>query len=131
MSANDFRAELVKIMPGYDWTVHKSKVAGYLEATGTQTSGFNRLSTLAVIRIERDGEKPTYEVMSAGFGLKAKWLARRTDGTLARALRSLQTHYEATAATYRSHAEGLKQGRQQKAAEPSTDASEGNNHGSH
>lgn len=110
MNANEFRKELVKIMPGYDWTVHKTKVDGFLEATGTQSSGFNRLSTLSVDRRERDG-KARYTAKSAGFGLRARWLHTNEDGTLARALRGLQDHYEATANTCRSHAEYLKAGR--------------------
>lgn len=110
MNANEFRKELVKIMPGYEWTVHQTKAAGFLSATGTQTSGFNRLSTLSVSRRERDG-MIRYEAKSAGFGLRAKWLHTAEDGTLARTLRGLQDHYEATANTYRSHAECLKAGR--------------------
>ena len=42
---------------------------------------------------------------------RAPWLHENTDGTLARALRGLQDHYEGTAATYRSHAEAMKLGR--------------------
>jgi hypothetical protein len=110
VNANDFRKELVKIMPGYDWTVHKTKAEGHLEATGTQSSGFNRLSTLSVERREKDG-KARYTAKSAGFGLRARWLHTNEDGTLARALRGLQDHYETTANTYRSHAEHLKVGR--------------------
>jgi len=110
VNANEFRKELVKIMPGYDWTVHRTNVDGYLEATGTQSSGFNRLSTLNVARRERDGNV-RYTAKSAGFGLRARWLHTTEDGTLARALRRLQDHYEATANTYRSHAEQLKAGR--------------------
>lgn len=115
MNANEFRKELVKIMPGYEWTVHQTKAAGYLEATGTQSSGFNRLSTLSVSRREQDGEI-RYEAKSAGFGLRAKWLHTASDGSLARALRGLQTHYEAKSNTYRSHAEDLKAGRAIQAA---------------
>lgn len=110
MNANEFRKELVKIMQGYDWTVHQTKAEGFLNATGMQTSGFNRLSTLSVVRRERDG-KAGYEVKSAGFGLRARWLHTNEDGTLARALRGLQDHYEAMAAEYRSHAERLNRGR--------------------
>ena len=110
MNANEFRKELMKIMPGYDWTVHQTKAAGYLSATGTQSSGFNRLSTLSVTRREQDGEV-RYEAKSAGYGLRARWLHTNEDGTLARALRGLQDHYEMTANTYRSHAEHLKAGR--------------------
>ena len=110
MNANEFRKELVKIMPGYEWTVHQTKADGYLEATGTQSSGFNRLSTLRVSRREQSGEI-RYEAKSAGFGLRAKRLHTSSDGTLARALRGLQNHYEAKANTYRSHAADLKTGR--------------------
>ena len=66
VNVNDFRKELVKIMPGYDWTVHRTKTSGYLEATGTRSSGFNRLSTLSVSRREQDG-KAKYTAKSAGF----------------------------------------------------------------
>lgn len=110
MNANEFRKELVKIMPGYDWTVHRTKATCYLKATGIQSSGSNRLSTLSVVRREQN-EKVRYEAKSAGFGLRAQWLHANEDGTLARALRGLQDHYEATANTYRSHAEYLKAGR--------------------
>ncbi|MDW9814951.1 hypothetical protein GOB25_07695 [Sinorhizobium meliloti] len=112
MNANEFRAELVKIMPGYTWTVHKTpKGMTFLEATGIQSSGFNRLSTLSVIRRERDGTV-SYEAKSAGYGRRAEWLHTNTDGTLARALRGLQAHYEYTANTYRNHAAALQHGRQ-------------------
>ena len=111
MNANEFRAELVKIMPGYSWVVHQSAVKNRLVATGTQSSGFNRLSTLSVTRTERDGAV-SYESKSAGNGCRAKWLHTNTDGTLARSLRGLQDHYEAIANIYRSHAIALKSGRQ-------------------
>ncbi len=110
MNANEFRAELVKIMPGYKWTVHQTKAAGFLSATGIQSSGFNRLSTLSVERRERDAAV-SYEAKSAGYGLRAKWLHKNTDGTLARALRGLQDHYQAMAGTYQSHANALNAGR--------------------
>ena len=110
MNANEFRKEMVKIMPGYDWTVHKTKVDGFLEATGTQSSVFNRLSTLSVERRERDGNV-RYTAKSAGFGMRARWLHTNEDGTLARALRGLQDHYEAMANTYRSHAKYLEEAR--------------------
>lgn len=112
MNANDFRKELVKIMPGYNWVVHKTRAAGYMSATGTQSRGFNRMSTLNVERREQNG-MVRYTAKSAGFGRRARWLYANEDGTLARALRGLQDHYEATANTYRSHAEDLKAGRLQ------------------
>lgn len=110
MNANEFRKELVKIMPGYEWTVHQTKADGCLCATGTQSSGFNRLSTLSVSRREKDGSV-RYEAKSAGFGLRARWLHTNTDRTLARALRGLQNHYEAMANTYNSHAAYLRDAR--------------------
>jgi hypothetical protein len=113
-AAGAFRAELTKLMPGYAWTIHKSRIAGYIEATGSQSSGSNRLSTLSIVRTERDG-RVEYEAKSAGYGLRAKWLHQHCDGTLARALRGLQDHYERTASTYRAHAEDLKAGRIAKA----------------
>lgn len=111
MNASEFRAELLKVMPGYNWTVHKTpKGMTYLSATGVQSSGFNRLSTLAVVRRDKDGNV-TYEAKSAGYGTRARWLHTHTDGTLARALRGLQDHYEAVSNTYRSHAASLAKGR--------------------
>lgn len=113
MTPKEFRAELVKIMPGYDWTVHKSKIEGYIAATGTKSSGFNRLSTLSVTRTERNG-RVQYESKSAGYGTRAPWLHTNSDGTLARSLRGLQQHYEHMAATYRGHAAALQSARKPK-----------------
>lgn len=109
MSSAEFRKELVKIMPGYEWTIHKPlfKDATYLKATGIQSSGFNRLSTLQVVRREKEG-RAEYEVKTSGFGKRSSWLAEVTDGTLARALRSLQSHYETMARTYSNHATYLQ-----------------------
>ena len=102
-------------MPGYTWTVHKqSKYHGIHEwplvATGVQSSGSNRLSTLEVERRERDGTV-TYTARSSGYGLRAPWLHENKGDTLARALRGLQDHYEAMASKYSSHAGALKVGR--------------------
>lgn len=114
MNAKEFRSELMKTMPGYSWTVHKSSSETYMKATGTQSSGFNRLSTLRVIRLELDDGTLSYECMSAGYGLRARWLHTNEDRTLARALRGLQDHYERKAANYASHARALKSARQAK-----------------
>lgn len=116
-TADQFRAELVKIMPGYKWTVHRaSKGAARLEATGMQSSGFNRLSTLSVVRTTERG-RPWYRAKSAGYGLRAKWLHENGDVSLAKALRGLQEHYERVANTYRGHAARLKHGRISESAE--------------
>lgn len=117
MNANEFRAELLKIMPGYNWTVHRSTNDSVLTATGIQSSGFNRLSTLQVKRIAVGAMTPKYEAKSAGYGTRARWLHTHTDGTLARALRGLQDHYEAVSNTYRSHAASLAKGRKAEALE--------------
>ena len=110
MNHKEFRAELLKIMPGYSWTVHKTKTDTHLKATGTQSSGFNRLSTLMIFRTEKGGDVE-YKAMSAGFGLRSVWLHTHEAGTLARALRGLQDHYEWKAGQYRGHAESLRVGR--------------------
>lgn len=110
MNANEFRKELVKIMPGYHWIVGRTKIDGYMSAIGTKSSGFNRLSTLSVSRREHNGEI-RYETKSAGFGRHAQWLHTTEDRTIARALRRLQNHYDTMSNTYRVHAEHLKSGR--------------------
>ena len=114
MNSNKFRKELIKIMPGYKWTIHRSfsKNSNYISATGIQSAGYNRLSTLEVTRRERP--KPNgveYEVKSSGFGTNSLWLSECTDGTLARALRGLQDHYETMASNYSAHAGALEYAR--------------------
>lgn len=115
MSRNDFRDELIKIMPGYKWTVHRKNIYaekndGFLSATGIQTSGSNRLSTLEVCRRDKDN-MIEYTAKSAGFGINAPWLAKHTDSTLARGLRGLQNQYESMASKYSGHASALRAGR--------------------
>lgn len=117
MNANEFRKELVRIMPGYNWTVHKenkpiSEITGIssIVATGVQSSGFNRLSTLSVVWRKKDGIVE-YEARSAGHGTKSPWMHIHKDGTLARALRGLQDHYEKTANAYHGLAAALQRGR--------------------
>ena len=112
MKSNEFRKELIKIMPGYNWTIHRKRfeASNYISATGIQSAGFNRLSTLEVIRRETE-RGVEYEVTSSGYGKRAPWLSVYTDGTLARALRGLQGYYEAMAMSYRNHAGSLQTGR--------------------
>lgn len=111
LDSRAFRASLVKIMPGYDWTVHRAgKGAKRLVATGTQSSGFNRCSTLEVTW----QRKPTgdwYVARSSGYGLRVPWLGEVGDVTLARALRGLQDHYQRKSANYDSHMRALKNAR--------------------
>lgn len=116
MKPTAFRAELVKLMPGYNWTVHKTSNEEFrLFATGTQSSGSNRLSTVQVDRYAIPSCNGviavTYKVKSAGYGRRAPWLHETVDGTLARAFRSLQQHYERQAQIYGSHASDLQVGR--------------------
>lgn len=115
MKEADFRKELVKIMPGYEWTIHttpRCSVGRYLSATGIQSSGFNRLSTLHVLRRKFGKEDMIeYEVKSSGYGKRTPWLSTATRITLAQALRALQDHYEHMAATYGGHARDLRDAR--------------------
>lgn len=48
MNSKEFRAELVKIMPGYDWTVHQSRLDWRLEAAGIQFESKNGGAHLVV-----------------------------------------------------------------------------------
>ena len=111
MNPKKFRKELKKIMPGYKWTVHRTLTdANYLEATGIQSAGFNRTSTLYVRKSERNSIVK-YEVKSSGFGRNAPWLGENYDATLARALRGLQEHYEIMGREHLRHANDLQKGR--------------------
>lgn len=117
--AKTFRIALDKIMPGYRWTVHRAvKGASKITATGTQSSGSNRLSTLEVSWSRKD-HGDWFEARSAGYGLRAPWLGKTGDVTLARALRGLQDFYRAKAATYSGHERALASGRPTLAKEPS------------
>jgi hypothetical protein len=116
MKSAEFRKELTTAMPGYSWTVHASRSSDkMLVATGIQTSGSNRLSTLSVECRENYAASgsPRYEVKSAGYGKKAPWLHSASGKTLAQALRALQNHYEREARRYQSHASDLQIGRTQ------------------
>ncbi|MCE7797890.1 hypothetical protein LWE61_15170 [Sphingobium sufflavum] len=111
MDHRTFRASLVKIMPGYRWTVHKAgPAAKRLVATGIQSSGLNRISTLQVTCASTEGGE-YFTARSAGFGRRAPWLHQNGDRTLARALRGLQIHYRAMAASYSGHEQALENGR--------------------
>ncbi|WP_312903570.1 hypothetical protein [Stutzerimonas nitrititolerans] len=115
MNAAEFRKELTKRMPGYKWVVHNTcSPAHTLTATGTQSSGSNRLSTLQVERRENnaDSGKPWYEAKSSGYGTRSPWMHTAGGRTLAQALRNLQNHYERMARNYHALAADLKVGRQ-------------------
>lgn len=111
MNPVKFREALKKIMPGYSWIVHKSTFPEeYLRATGTQSAGFNRLSTLEIVW-RKNKDKVVYEARSSGYGTRAKWLYECEDITLARVLRGLQDHYEYMVSQYHNHADALIVGR--------------------
>ncbi len=94
MNSADFRKELLAVMPGYKWTIHKSSnPTRYLAATGTKSSGYNRLSTLHIVRSENDGTA-RYEAKLAGYGTKSPIECDTCGGTLKRALRRLQSSCE-------------------------------------
>lgn len=123
MNSDNFRKELVKIMPGYNWTVHRNHFdSTYLSATGIRTAGFNRLSTLQITR--RETSWVEYEAKSAGYGVKAPWVSSYAAPTLAQALRGLQNHYESMASLYSGCAAHL-QGARKKRIVPETTPSTG------
>ena len=113
LDRNTFREKLMAIMPGYEWTVHRalSKSQKSLIATGIQSSGFNRLSTVEVSCSQEDPDRPWFTVKSAGYGRRALWLHKNGDITLARAFRGLQDYYLQQASVYEAHAQSLAKGR--------------------
>jgi len=117
MNTNEFRAEVEKIMPGYVWTIQRpyrekgSPDHSFLRATGIQSAGFNRMSTLEVERRVEDNGLPMYEVSIAGYGTKGSWVETTKGLTLARALRSLQTQCEGMTYLYASCVGAMKTGR--------------------
>jgi hypothetical protein len=113
MDATYFRKAIVKIMPGYSWTVHRApKGATKIVATGTQSSGLNRLSTLEVTYAP-DDKGDWFKARSAGYGRRAPWLYEDGDATLARTLRGLQDYYRHMEGVYRGHACALEAGRRE------------------
>ena len=109
----DFRQELVKVMPGYKWTVKKYLIGDTVaEAEGIQTSGFNRLCTLQVTkRTSRDTGEQVYSVKDAGNGKRAYWGESFKSHSLKSALRILQDYHENSARHHRGQASYLQAGR--------------------
>jgi hypothetical protein len=118
-----FRKELTRLMPGYKWTLHTPLFgnATYLKATGIQSSGSNRISTLEVVRQvpEGDGQPVSYECQSSGYGVGSRWLTDTPvyGPTLAQSLRRLQEHYESQSSIYAGATASLRYGRQQRKEE--------------
>ena len=111
MNTNQFRNELIKVMPGYKWTVHRQTFSfNFLKATGIKSKGFNRISTLQVTRSDTNDDI-VYKAKSAGFSKNAKWMAEHSGSTLKQALRNLQSHYEHMAQLYRKLENDLQSAR--------------------
>ena len=112
MKSTEFRKELRKIMPGYKWTVHRVKYnnPNILHATGIQSSGFNRMSTLYIKR-RFSGRSAEYSAMSSGYGRRDAIKGMFNAPTLARALRGLQQQYEKKSLNYKGLAKDLENGR--------------------
>lgn len=123
MNTKEFRDELTKIMPGYKWTVKKPyRLYGeretdpgfaLMKATGIQSSGFNRMSTLAVERRE-EGGKVEYEAKIADYGTRGPWVETDKGQTLARALRYVQDRCETMERLYKACAFSMQSARAQK-----------------
>ena len=102
-----FRTSLTKLLPGYNWTVHK-QIGPNIQATGIQSSGFNRCSTIQVVhRLELKW----FEARIAGYGKHSQWLQSGSGGTLAQAIRSLQSELENKASIYSAQASTLQEAR--------------------
>lgn len=111
MNVSDFRKELLKLMPGYKWTVHKSRIPErYLTATGIISSGLNRTSTLEVTKNTTE-LGVDYEVKFAGNGTKSPWVFTTNYPTLARAFRELQKSMENKASIYSHYSNTLQNSR--------------------
>lgn len=96
----DFRKWLRKVLPGYNWTVHKSKFPDLqtaIHATGVQTSGFNRTSTIEVV-MKKQGQ--WFEAYISGYGKHSTVLGEGFGRTVAQAFRALQSNLETKAQIY-------------------------------
>lgn len=119
MNTNEFRNEVTKIMPGYTWTVKKpyrfkNETAtgfAYMEATGIQIAGFNRMSTLKVERRVDDDGSIVYKGYISGYGKGTPPAMWAKAGTLARALRRLQDQCDAQRVEYATCVGALEKGR--------------------
>ena len=119
ITTTQFRKDLKKIMPGYKWTVHWPEKPTCLVATGIQTAGLNRISTLQVtVREKKIGKLKEgmieYDCRSSGFGKMAPWLSSCSERTLAKSLRCLQEDYEIRGENYLKHASDLQGARAKK-----------------
>lgn len=112
LSNADFRKELKNILPCYRWTIHLTNSARVISATGIKSSGFNRLSTIEVLR---RNEGPWYEVAGYGHGTQGKVMGRSCGASLAKAIRGLQDHYASMTGKYDSLERQMAEARKQEA----------------
>ena len=114
ITATQFRKELKKIMPGYKWTIHRLYGNSKLTATGIQTSGLNRLSTLEVAVFKTAKGEIGYKSKSSCTRKNAAWLSEQEGQTLVQSLRNLQNHYKCVGGNYLRHAADLQGARTNK-----------------
>lgn len=99
------RTDLRRLLPGYRWTIARGQPdQQWLEATGTISRGYNRVSTMRVNVKDVPDIGPWFEVSSSGHTGRGGNCAGRT---LARAVRGLQQHYEAMAREYAALADHI------------------------
>lgn len=110
MSSTDFRAELMKVMPGLDWNVHDQISDTCLLATGIKSRGYDRMFQMSVQKTG-SGNKVEYEVWSSGYATHTNCLHPNRDTTLESAVRGLQNHYKIKENEYRSHADAIHRAR--------------------
>ena len=119
---DDFRKELLAVLPGHKWTVHKPPMPWMdkpedkhriMEATGIVSAGFNRMSTICVHRSVKGGIT-WYTVKSWGYGTHGRLLGEQGNKTLKSALRDLQDHFDYRAREYRGAALDIEHSRPKK-----------------
>lgn len=112
--AQALRKDLEKILPGYKWTASRHASPDFQTATGIQSSGFNRLSTLVVVR--RCRPHSYYEITGYGYGTRGAEMGRVAGLTVVQAVRELQTHYERMSGKYAALERALAEARKQTTA---------------
>jgi len=113
-NTDDFRKQLNKLLPGYKWTVHRTNSKLIISATGIQSSGFNRLSTLEVTGRPKN---PWFEMAGYGYGKRSSVMGRGCGSTLAQAIRGLQDFYAHQKGVYASLELALEEARRKNASE--------------
>lgn len=125
----EFKADLERVMPGFKWTVHKpssllrwdeptkmhvkvtlaEKDAHRMTATGTKSSGFNRVATIEATYLANI-LRP-FEVVVFGYGCRGPKIMAGVGKTVPQAFRDAQSKCEERAQFFGHGASLLKQGR--------------------